>query len=94
MVGIQLLHGLTNGLLFIAAMHYMKELVPSALRASGQTLLMLFLFTIPGILGNSLGGWMLDGGHETALFMLASLLSLGAALVLWLARPKGGRQQL
>jgi PPP family 3-phenylpropionic acid transporter len=92
MVGIQLLHGLTNGLLFIAAMHYMKELVPSALRASGQTLLMLFLFTIPGILGNSLGGWMLDGGHETGLFVMASLLSLGAALVWWLTTPKSRGQ--
>ncbi|MNO09298.1 hypothetical protein D3C81_2323680 [compost metagenome] len=53
---------------------------------------MLFLFTIPGILGNSLGGWMLDGGHETGLFVMASLLSLGAALVWWLTTPKSRGQ--
>ncbi|MNC50711.1 putative 3-phenylpropionic acid transporter [compost metagenome] len=94
LVGIQLLHGLTNGMLFIASMHYIKELVPATLRASGQTLLMLFLFTIPGIVGNSLGGWMLDGGHETELFALASLLSLGAAVVWRLSSPKGGVRQV
>jgi MFS transporter, PPP family, 3-phenylpropionic acid transporter len=83
LVGIQISHGLTHALFFVAAVQFIRELTPPELRSSAQSILVIMLFTLPGILGGSLGGWMMDSGHSSWLFLFASL-GTGTAVVLWL----------
>ncbi|SHE98914.1 MFS transporter, PPP family, 3-phenylpropionic acid transporter [Desulforamulus putei DSM 12395] len=57
---IQLLHGLSFGLFYMAGVSYMGKIVPPALRASGQGLLATFGGGLAGIAGSLLGGFIMD----------------------------------
>lgn len=82
-----LLHGLTFGAFYLAAVAWMSKRAPSSLRATGQTLFASATFGIGGIIGYRAAGWTFDqlGGH--GLFGVAAILALLPAGVLALA-PK------
>ncbi|UFJ39473.1 MFS transporter [Brevibacillus humidisoli] len=78
-VYLQLLHGLTFAVFYLASIQYLYQIVPEEWRATGQTALAVIFFGISGIIGSFAGGWVFDrfGGSTLYLVMsIGSLLSL------------------
>lgn len=94
---LQLLHGLTFGLFWAAAMKGMAEVVPARLRATGQALFSAVVFGAGNGLGFALSGAAYDRlGSVAPLFAGAALLELAlvgvglaAAGALAAARARG-----
>ncbi len=85
LVALQLLHGLTFGVFWAAAMDAMKELVPPHLRATGQALFTAIVFGAGNASGYGLSGWAYDAYRSAApLFAWAAALEV-AALVFTVA---------
>lgn len=87
-VGLQVLHGLTFGAFFVAAVAFVANRVPAHQRSSGQALLVSITFGLGGLLGYFAAGtgyeWL--GGHR--LFAVAAVLQLlPAFLILGVGRP-------
>ncbi|MDR6551620.1 MFS transporter [Paenibacillus qinlingensis] len=80
----QTLQGATFALMYVAAMYYVRSIVPMALRSTGQMLLSMWMFSLAGVLGSGIGGWLMNKGHSMELFAVCILLA-GAAFVLLLA---------
>jgi PPP family 3-phenylpropionic acid transporter len=81
LVGLSLLHSLTFGVFYLASVAFMARRVPPHLRASGQGLFAAVTFGVGGLMGyaTSGAGYSLLGGH--ALFGVAGLLEVVAALL-------------
>jgi PPP family 3-phenylpropionic acid transporter len=90
LVSLQLLHGLTFGLFWAAAMDAMAGLVPPRLRATGQALFTAVVFGAGNASGYGLSGVAYDAYHSAApLFAWAAAVELGA-LVFAVAFLGGG----
>lgn len=93
LVALSLLHGLTFGAFFVAAVAWMAAQAPGSLRATGQSLLVAGTFGVGGLVGYLLAGRAYDalGGHR--LFAAAAALELAPAALLlvagWRARARG-----
>jgi PPP family 3-phenylpropionic acid transporter len=89
LVALQLLHGLTFGLFWGAAMHGLAALVPSRLRATGQALFSAVVFGLGNAVGYRASGRVYDAyGSAAPLFAWAAALELVAlAAALLLLRP-------
>ncbi|WP_242340524.1 MULTISPECIES: MFS transporter [unclassified Anaeromyxobacter] len=78
-VALQLLHGLSFGLFWGAAMDAMAELVPPRLRASGQALFSAIVFGAGNAFGYQLAGAGYDRyGSAAPLFVWAAALEIAA----------------
>ena len=87
-VSLQVLHGLTFGAFFVAAVAFGARRVPPSPRASGQALMVSVTFGLGGLVGYFAAGsayeWL--GGHR--LFAVAAVLQLLPALmVMGVGRP-------
>jgi MFS transporter, PPP family, 3-phenylpropionic acid transporter len=86
LVSLQVLHGLTFGLYWGAAMAWLAECVPPALRATGQAVYTTVTFGIGNLIGYLGSGFLIDvsGGAEAAFLAAATIelvpLALTAAL--------------
>lgn len=78
-LGIQLLHGLTFGLFYLAAVQFVDETTPSPLRATGQGIFAAATFGLGGIIGNLLSGGLYDAVGMVVLYRLSAGIALGAA---------------
>jgi PPP family 3-phenylpropionic acid transporter len=76
---LSLLHGLTFGAFYVAAIAFVARRVPPHLRASGQALFAAITFGLGGLVGYTSAGAGYDwlGGHR--LFAVAAVLELAAA---------------
>lgn len=93
---IQLLHGLSFGLFYMAGVSYIGKIVPPGLRASGQGLLATFGGGIAGITGALAGGIVMDlYGPKTLYFGNATvaLLSVLIFTVLILRKKDNSDEQ-
>jgi PPP family 3-phenylpropionic acid transporter len=79
MVAIQLLHGLTFGAFYVAAVTYVAQAVEPRLRASGQAMLVASAFGVGGIVGYVGAGRAYDIIGGGPLFHYAGFLELAAA---------------
>lgn len=77
-VPIQLMHGVSFGLLFLCSVSYITRKVPDRLRSSGQGLLSAFVGGIAGITGSTLGGVIMSGLGPRYLYASCTVLSLAA----------------
>jgi MFS transporter, PPP family, 3-phenylpropionic acid transporter len=86
-VALSVLHGLTFGAFYVAAVAFMAQRVPLQLRASGQALFAAVSFGLGGLVGFTTSGLGYDllGGHR--LFAVAGLLELAAALLVLGVQP-------
>ncbi len=69
---LQLTHGITFGLFYIAAFQYVNKLIPEHLQATGHVLFITTVFGFSGIIGSLFGGWMIDGYGLTSLYFVLS----------------------
>jgi PPP family 3-phenylpropionic acid transporter len=83
-----LLHGVTFGAFYLAAIGVLAREVPPHLRASGQALFMSTTFGLGGLIGNLLAGRGYDLLGGARLFQVAAVLEIAAALLVLGARQK------
>jgi len=83
LVALSLLHGMTFGAFYLAAMSYLAQRVPPEIRASGQALFAAWTFGLGGLFGflGAGAGYDAFGGHR--MFALAALVELLAAACAW-----------
>ncbi len=86
LIGLSLLHGLSFGAFYVAAIAQVSRLVPDALRVSGQALFVACTFGLGGVIGFAASGVLYDsvGGHRLY-GVAAGVESLAVILALWLA---------
>jgi MFS transporter, PPP family, 3-phenylpropionic acid transporter len=62
---LQLFHGLTFAVYYLAAFHYIDKIIPEEWKATGQSIFAAVFFGLAGMIGSILGGWVFDryGGH-------------------------------
>lgn len=87
LVALSLLHGLTFGAFYVAAVAFVARRVPEPLRASGQALFTAVTFGVGGLVGYVAAGAGYDalGGHR--LFAVAAGLEVVAAMLVLRAAP-------
>lgn len=86
LIALSLLHGLSFGSFYVAAVAFVARRVPDSLRASGQALMVSITFGVGGVVGY-LGagtGYQLLGGFT--LFAVAAALELVPAVLILLVR--------
>ncbi|RKL67684.1 hypothetical protein CR203_10070 [Salipaludibacillus neizhouensis] len=79
---LQLLHGVTFPLFFVAVFHYVTKLVPRELIATGQLLFIASTIGLGGLLGNAGGGWHMETYSPQATYHLAGYFSLIASILI------------
>ncbi len=77
---LKLVGGVAFALTFVSAVMIANDLVPSRLRATGQTLMKSVLFGVAPILGAVGGGFVYDTFGSRAMFLAASVLVSAAAV--------------
>ncbi|MBI2568816.1 MAG: MFS transporter [Candidatus Schekmanbacteria bacterium] len=94
LVALQLAHGASFAAFYVALVALMTEAVPDRLRATGQSLLYLFVFGMGTAIGAALSGWIIELTSVPTLFVCASageLLAIAVAIPLVLAhRDRSG----
>jgi MFS transporter, PPP family, 3-phenylpropionic acid transporter len=70
---LQLFHGMTFAVYYLAAFHYVDKIIPEEWKATGQTIFAAVFFGLAGMIGSILGGWVFDhyGGHTLYTSMIA-----------------------
>ncbi|MBX5480887.1 MAG: MFS transporter [Myxococcaceae bacterium] len=86
-IALSLLHGLSFGAFYVAAVQFVSRRVPATLRATGQALMASVTFGVGGLVGyvSAGAGYELLGGHR--LFAAAAVLELVPAALILFARP-------
>ena len=85
-VGIQVLHGFSYGVFFVASLAYLTQIVPRHMIASGQTVFSAVVFGGGTIWGNIYTGVLLDceGRGLLAFGAAACFASMAVVLSLWI----------
>lgn len=87
MIGVQVLHGLSFGFFYIAAVEYVSQITSSEMQATGQSVFNMVFAGISGIIGNLLNGFLLEQGGVEMMNLSCMLSSIaGAMLLLYVAR--------
>ncbi|HZG86032.1 MFS transporter [Paenibacillus sp.] len=82
LIAAQVLHSLTFPLFFVASIQYLSRVVPTELRASGQSLFAVTFSGLGGIIGSSGGGFAIERiGVQWTYLSGAFLAFLGAVAV-------------
>jgi PPP family 3-phenylpropionic acid transporter len=87
LIALQMLHGMTFGMFWSAAIALVADTVPASLRASGQALLVMAI-NIGGALGNAISGQIYDAHGAAPLFLLAAVGELAPLAVVLAARRR------
>lgn len=85
---IQLLHGPTFSLMWIAGVSYADQIAPGGLEATAQGLFSGVLLGIGTAAGAFLGGWLYEQIGLVSMFRIAALISLIGGVFLFLAEKK------
>ncbi|WP_042202579.1 MFS transporter [Paenibacillus camerounensis] len=95
MIGVQVLHGLSFGFFYIAAVEYVSQITSSEIQATGQSVFNIVFSGFAGILGNLLNGMLLSRGG-VGLMNLSCMLSaaVGAVLLLYVAKSSRRKDRL
>lgn len=72
---LQVTHGLTFGVLYLAAFQFVNHLIPKHLQATGHVLFITIVFGVSGIIGSLVGGYIIE---LTSMNTLYSLLAISA----------------
>ena len=89
---LQLLHGFTFGVFFVACMRWLDREVPARLRATGRALFASLVTGIGAVAGNNLAGALFDAAGSAAVFRAAAIVSLLAPLLVVAAARARARE--
>lgn len=81
-IGLQVLHGLTFGIFYLAAFDYVSRLIPKLLQSTGHLVFFATFFGVSGIIGSLAGGALIDSyGGGTLYFWLGCSALFGTILL-------------
>ncbi|WP_299029267.1 major facilitator superfamily domain-containing protein 6 [uncultured Thermanaerothrix sp.] len=83
---IQLMHGLTYALMWVAGVSYAGMMAPPGLNATAQGLFSSAIMGVGMVVGSLLGGFLLAHVGAIWMFRITSGVGLVGALILWSAR--------
>jgi MFS transporter, PPP family, 3-phenylpropionic acid transporter len=87
MIGVQVLHGLSFGFFYIAAVEYVSQITSNEMQATGQSVFNMVFSGFAGIVGNLLNGFLLNQGGVEVMNLSCMLSSIaGAMLLFYVAR--------
>ncbi|HEY4430717.1 MAG TPA: MFS transporter [Paenibacillus sp.] len=87
MIGVQVLHGLSFGFFYIAAVEYVSQITSNEMQATGQSVFNMVFSGFAGIVGNLLNGFLLNQGGVEIMNLSCMLSSIaGAMLLFYVAR--------
>jgi PPP family 3-phenylpropionic acid transporter len=89
-IGAQLLHSLCFGLFHPAAVAFITQSVPPEKRAIGMSLYLSLGSGLPALLGNVLGGFIVEHGGYAPVFGFFTIFTLLALIVYAVLRLNGG----
>ena len=83
-IGLQVLHGLTFGVFYLASLDYITRLIPRILQSTGHLVFYSVFFGISGIIGSLLGGALIDAYNGSILYMAMGAIALFGTICLTL----------
>ncbi|MGN7760850.1 MFS transporter [Paenibacillus sp. 22594] len=83
MIGVQVLHGVSFGLFYIAAVEYVSHITLPEMQATGQSVFNIVFSGFAGILGNLLNGILLDEGGVWLMNLSCMISSAAGALLIF-----------
>lgn len=83
MIGVQVLHGLSFGFFYIAAVEYVSQITSNEMQATGQSVFNMVFAGFSGIVGNLLNGFLLNQGGVEVMNLSCMLSSIGGAMLLF-----------
>lgn len=87
MVGIQVLHGLSFGLFYVAAVEYVAQASGKKMQATGQSVFNMVFSGLGGIVGNLLNGYLFYSGGAQMMYLACTVSALiGAGMLYWINR--------
>ncbi|MNC16151.1 putative 3-phenylpropionic acid transporter [compost metagenome] len=87
MVGIQVLHGLSFGLFYVAAVEYVANAAGRKMQATGQSVFNMVFSGLGGIVGNLLNGYLYHAGGARVMYLACTASALiGAGMLYWINR--------
>ncbi|WP_077622275.1 MFS transporter [Sediminibacillus massiliensis] len=94
-IGFQFMHGITFGVFYLTAFHYVTRLIPVNLQSTGHLVFVSVFFGVSGIIGSLLGGALIDSfGGETLYFILGWSALIGSiSLIVYQMLPLKKVQQ-
>ncbi|MCT8137926.1 MFS transporter [Anaerobacillus sp. CMMVII] len=73
---LQMMHGLSFGIFYLCAFHFVTKLIPEELQSTGHLLFYSFFFGLSGVIGSSIGGWIIDKVNVAYLYSALGVLSI------------------
>lgn len=67
--------GVTFVIFYVGAIQYLHTVVPQQWKSTGQTVLTVVFFGSSGIVGSSLGGWLMDEFGGAVLYRIMALFA-------------------
>ncbi len=83
----QAMHMLTFPVMLVSSVHFIHKIVPRELIATGQTVFTAIFFGFGGIMGSSIGGWVMDAFGPQVLYLAGAILSLIGGIAIYIMRP-------
>ncbi|WP_164984907.1 MFS transporter [Ammoniphilus sp. CFH 90114] len=79
---LQLFHGLSFAIYYLASLQYLYRLIPPELKSTGQTVFAAVFFGFAGIVGSLIAGWIFEAYNGQFLYITMTAFSLmGLVLV-------------
>ncbi len=85
---LQLLHGLSFGIFYVASFDFVTRLIPEKLHASGHLIFYSMFFGLSGIIGSLSGGFMIENLGGSTLYIAMSFLALLGAIAFTLYKKQ------
>ncbi|MFE6073585.1 MFS transporter [Paenibacillus sp. NPDC057886] len=92
MIGIQVLHGLSFGFFYIAAVEYVASVTGREMQATGQSLFNMVFAGLGGIVGNMLNGYLLDTGGPSLMYLACTISAALGAIILYMVSRQARAQ--
>ncbi|MTW88136.1 MFS transporter [Virgibacillus dakarensis] len=83
-VSLQVLHGVTFGVFYLAAFQYITRLIPKLLQSTGHLVFYAVFFGVSGIFGSLIGGALIDSYGGNTLYFIMGCFALAGTIFLTL----------
>lgn len=82
LVSLQVLHGLSFGVFYLASFDYISRLIPEHMQATGHLIYMTVFFGFSGIIGSLGGGYVLDNLGGQILYVAMGVMTIIGSLLI------------
>lgn len=93
MIGVQVLHGLSFGFFYIAAVEYVASVTGREMQATGQSLFNMVFAGLGGIVGNMLNGYLLDSGGPSLMYLACTISAALGSVILYIVSRQAKEQR-